>query len=363
MNIIIMHQTVTNHDAIGNDIEAMYILLSEKCDCFVYAENCMNKNVKYINHKSLLSVLENKDSVIIYHHSVYWAKGEELLKRARGRIIFRYHNITPAEFFEPYNRDYYEQCQKGREQTVRYVNDYKDAFWMAASCYNMEDLPDIPKEKIAVCPPFHKIETWAQASPDEKILKRLIESNALNVLVVGRIVPNKGHGFLLEVLETFKRAYDIKIRLHVIGKFDPSLSKYNEEIKSYMKAHDLEDSVSLIGEINDETLLAYYLGADFLLCASEHEGFCVPLIEAGYFGLPVIALHACAVPETLGNNQVVLKKEQQEFAAAVRILCDNTAYQDYLIAEGKKNYQDRFSFEVIKQTFITAFAKGTGIKI
>ena len=51
MDIVIMHQTVTKHDAIGNDIEAMYLLLKQKHNCFVYAENFLpSNNFRFFTH-------------------------------------------------------------------------------------------------------------------------------------------------------------------------------------------------------------------------------------------------------------------------------------------------------------------------
>ena len=99
-----MHQTVTGHDAIGNDIEAIFKLLNAQGRrCVVFANNTLNKQVTYIEESELDSVLQEEDNIILYHHSVYWEQGFEILKKAKAKIVFRYHNITPPAFFEPYN--------------------------------------------------------------------------------------------------------------------------------------------------------------------------------------------------------------------------------------------------------------------
>lgn len=358
INVIIMHQTVTSHDAIGNDIEAMYFLLKNNYKCSVYALNQFNKSLDYISEQELDNLILKKETVVIYHHSVYWEKGYEILKRVKGRIIFRYHNITPAEFFEQYNDFHYTQCKIGREQTQTYIKEFPEAFWISDSYYNAEDLQEVKENKLLVCPPFHKIEQWANSIPDEKILKELMENDEINLLFVGRVVPNKGHLMLLDILRVYCLNYSKKVKLRIIGKFDESLEKYTDLVKHCLNDYGVNGMVEFIGEINDSTLLAYYLGSDFLICTSEHEGFCVPIIEAQYFGLPVIALNECAVPETLGPRQIILEKNSAEFAAAIHVLYNNQKYQKFLQKQGRENYDKRFSNEIISKIFLKALQKG-----
>ena len=116
--------------------------------------------------------------------------------------------------------------------------------------------------------------------------------------------------------------------------------------------------MEFIGEINDATLLAYYLGSDMLVCASEHEGFCVPIVEAQYMGLPILALGECAVPETIGREQLVLEKRPEVFAAAIHVLQHHSDYREYVIEKGIQNVQQRFSQASIRKCFLEAFEKG-----
>jgi len=51
---------------------------------------------------------------------------------------------------------------------------------------------------------------------------------------------------------------------------------------------------------------------------SEHEGFCVPLIEAMYFGIPVLAFDSSAVTETVGNAGIIFK--QKHFPSAAHLM-------------------------------------------
>ncbi len=352
MKIVLMHQTVTNHDAIGNDIEIMYGIIKEHYECYVYAQNCFNSHVEYITDEKLEEVLLLEDNLIIYHHSVFWEKGEEFLKKAKAKIIFRYHNITPEVFFEGYNEHHYSQCKQGRIQTVRLAQNFKDALWLCDSWYNAEDVKDyIFLDKIAICPPFNKMEEWVNKIPDEQILKELLHSQTINLLFVGRVAPNKGHLQLLDVLYHFCKNYEESIKLRIVGKFDDGLPKYNDLIRNKIETLGLGGRVEFIGEINDATLMSYYLGSDIFVCLSEHEGFCVPLIEANYFEIPVLAKDTSAIYETMGKNQLVLKEDTKEYAAAIHIIMKNDRARTMLIQSGKKNYNLRFTFNEISKVF------------
>ena len=57
----------------------------------------------------------------------------------------------------------------------------------------------------------------------------------------------------------------------------------------------------LAGGLAQDELNAAYAEADVMLTLSEHEGFCVPLLEAFHFGLPVVAAPAGAVPDVAGG--------------------------------------------------------------
>lgn len=363
MKIILMHQTVTKHDAIGNDIEVMFHILNENNDCKVYSQNGFNNKLLYIEKEELYDILNDLQSLIIYHHSVYWEEGEEILRRHKGRIIIRYHNITPPIFFQKYNLFHYEQCDKGRKQTRRLAREFENAIWLVDSNYNAEDIMDVEKKRIDICPPFNKIEKWAKGKPEEGVLKGLLQDDKVNLLFVGRIAPNKGHLFLLDIVHNYCINFDTNIKLRIIGKFDDGLKEYNREITSKITAYGLEDNIEFIGEINDSLLISYYLGSDFFLCVSEHEGFCVPVPEAQFFQLPVIARNISALPETLGEDQIILDDNIMKYSAAINILYKNEKYKNFIRENGLRNYNKRFTYTRILERFKNILENRMGVKL
>ena len=108
------------------------------------------------------------------------------------------------------------------------------------------------------------------------------------------------------------------------------------------------ENVLFTGHIPFPDILAYYHVADLFLCMSEHEGFCVPLVEAMYFGVPILAYRACAVPDTLGDSGILLDKKDPVEAAMVadRILTD-TSLRRELVARQRRRQQD-FSYGAVR---------------
>ncbi|MCI6913975.1 MAG: glycosyltransferase [Lachnospiraceae bacterium] len=347
MKILMMHQTVTSHDAIGNDIEKMYLYLSQDYNCQVFAQNKFNDRVEYIEEKDLVEELSKPENVVIYHHSVYWEMGEALLAQAKCKVVFKYHNITPAHFFEEYNDFHFEQCKKGREQTKRLIENFPTAIWLNDSIYNSKEIEGVPEERKYIVPPFNKVEEWKTKKPNEQLLDQLLTSDEKNILFVSRVAPNKGHLDLVEILRLCLINYGVKFHLRIIGKFDDGLQKYNSLIFNKIKENQLDGYIEFIGEVNDSDLLSYFLGSDVYLSYSKHEGFCVPVIEAQYLHLPVIALDACAVKETMGSEQVTLDEKLENYAAAIELICTDSSVKNYLIAEGEKNFKNRFTDDII----------------
>ena len=90
------------------------------------------------------------------------------------------------------------------------------------------------------------------------------------------------------------------------------------------------------GSVSESELVGWYEAADVFVCVSEHEGFCVPLVEAMGFGVPVVAFGAAAVPETLGGAGLVLEEKSpvSVASAVVRVLSDSVV-REGLVARGR----------------------------
>ncbi len=356
--VLIVHGTITTHDAIGNDIAAMYELLSRRYVCRCFAINARNAELTYVDESGARDIIMDDNALVIFHHSVYWQMIEDMLQGHRCRLVIRYHNITPPEFFQFYNESLYQTCKLGREQTDRLLKKFPEAYWLADSEYNARDLGG---REVTVCPPFNKVEEWDSHTPDEELLRSLRDEKRFKLLFVGRMVPNKGHFMLADIVSAYMGRYGDQIKLYIIGK--PFRGKYGREVLDKIERQGIQNNIEFIGEISDSILMSYYLGCDIYINVSDHEGFCVPIVEAQKFMLPVIAKNSSAVGETLGEHQILLGDEVEDYVNEIHEIMKDRDRREQLRAWGYKNYRERFSYNAISDIFKRFLEEKVGVEL
>lgn len=119
MKAMLLNQIIGRHEAFGNDIAHMSEILGRKHEVAVYCDNLFNPELPQISREELIDIGQDEQNLLIYHHNNYWEEGEEILDSTRAKVIVKYHNITPASFFEPYSEKVSMSHKKGREQTRR----------------------------------------------------------------------------------------------------------------------------------------------------------------------------------------------------------------------------------------------------
>jgi glycosyltransferase involved in cell wall biosynthesis len=169
-------------------------------------------------------------------------------------------------------------------------------------------------------------------------------------LFVGRVVPNKAIHSLVAALAAYRHGFDPSARLTVVGSL--GLGGYVGAVRRLVDRLELADACTLTGPVSDDELRQHWIDADVFVCLSEHEGFCVPVVEAMASGLPVVALDATAVGETLGDGGVLLPRAQPTFVAAAvhRVVRDATVRAD-LVARGRQRAQ-AFAPEITAQRLL-----------
>ena len=137
----------------------------------------------------------------------------------------------------------------------------------------------------------------------------------MNFLFVGRIAPNKKIEDHIFLAEHYKRYVDAYYRFIFVGRYD-AVPRYYAMIRALItNFHMLEERFIFTGPVPDEELAVYYRRAAVYISLSEHEGFCVPLVEAMAADVPILAYAAAAVPETLGGAGVQFAPKDLEQAA------------------------------------------------
>jgi len=365
MNIAILSRSIVHHDAIGTDIRHMYRLFNRRHVCHVYAEYLMDDTLQPMDLEELHQLASDPDNLLIYHHSIAWPRMEPLLRQARAKVVIKYHNITPPHFFRAYDEHLTTQCRKGRRQTRQFARRKHGFLWMGDSMFNLRDAGVAGRPGTAVVPPFNNTEHWRSVTPQPDLLRRLVEDPKVNLLFVGRLAPNKGLDFLLAIVADFVQRYDRNIALHLVGKRDGTLAAFYDLLDGMVHIHELDDVVHWHGEVDDASLLAYYLGSDFYMNCSQHEGFCVPIVEAQSLHLPILARCSGVSSETLKDDQLILGEDVSEYSAAIHLLSrpEQAPSRDFLRAAGLVSYEQRFRNTVIEKLFRETLQEWTGVEI
>ncbi len=315
MQIHQMVASLTFGDAIGN--QAIYVqslLRGRGFDSEIFAEaadSILSGRARDLEEYESFSSPEN---VLILHFSI-GSKAASLAERLADKLMLVYHNITPAHFFTPYSRKIAVQCLRGRRELARLRE--RASLAVGVSEYNRQELEDLGFESTAVLPfLFDPERLTASANP---VITRMYDDDMANFLFVGRVTPNKRFEDLMKIVKVYQRSIDRKCRLLCVGQFR-DVERYYERL--IRLADDLElPRVEFPGQVSTEDLVAFYRVADVFLCMSEHEGFCVPLLEAFQMGVPVVAYDAGAVAETLGGAGILVhEKKFDEIAELASLL-------------------------------------------
>jgi glycosyltransferase involved in cell wall biosynthesis len=350
--IAILSPNITSADAVSNDVLAMQRLLSERGhEVRIFADSSSVAQEEIGSSAAALSYLTSPEDVLIYHHSIGWDAGVEIFKAALCRRIIKYHNVTPPEFFEGVSEHHQNLCRNGRSQ-VKDIIECRPDLVISASFFNQADLIAAGSQdgKTFVVPPFNHADKLHAGVASLEILDRY-RDGSVNLLAVGGVRPNKGHAALIEAFAIYSYEFNGAARLFVVGA--ETFGSYAMILRQLVDAWDLGSRIVFTGEVSDESLKAYYLVADALLTTSEHEGFCVPLVEAMAMRVPIIAYESTAIPETAQDSGLILdRRDPYLMAQSIDCLLGDEDTKMALIARGAERYEQCFSNQAIEKQFL-----------
>jgi glycosyltransferase involved in cell wall biosynthesis len=348
MRIAILTPSLTTADAVSNDV------LGER--------DALKRNGNDVRVFSDLapvrSFLRNPEDVLIYHHSRGWHPGVQLVRELSCRRVIKYHNVTPAEFFAGFSRTDQDLCERGRRELTDLAAAQCELY-LSDSSFNMQELIAIGADpsKSFVVPPFHHIDRLSTITANQETLKTY-SGDTTNILTVGRLVPNKNVHHLIEVFAYYHYDNNNNSRLIIVGKGGEGFSPYSKLLHRVVEQLGLTKAVVFTGGVSDEMLKAYYLVADAFVTVSEHEGFCVPLVEAMSMKLPITAYASTAIPETVGDAGIVwTERNPMLIAESINLFVRDSSVRDALGRRGYRRYESMFTNAKAEEIFLQALSK------
>ena len=358
MKIALLTPVLVSGDAVSNDVIGMWSALrNHGYDSEIFANEWTVDDVCIHSATQLETAIAEPEDILIYHFSVGWEEGLRAISAGRYHKVVKYHNVTPPEYFEGVDEEYASVCRAGREMLKDVAQSEADLF-LSDSAYNMAELAEgrASLDRSFVLPPFHRIDRLLEANCDLDVLERFSDGMT-NILMVGRIVPNKAHVQLITSFAAYHRHYNEASRLLIVGKHDPRLGVYTDSIHSAIVDMRLQKHVVFTDEVSDTELKSCLLAAHAFAITSEHEGFCVPLVEAMAHCIPIAAYGSTAVTETVaGAGLVWPEKDPYVLAASLHQITSNDVIAEGLGRLGWLRYDSEFRNEVIEARFFEIMA-------
>jgi glycosyltransferase involved in cell wall biosynthesis len=341
--------SVVEHDAVSNHtFEAQRLLrtmgFESEIYCKIIGPGCDDK----VHSLAALPVHDDGSQWLLYQCSIGSPAGEVFAAHPAPKLL-DYHNITPAALVARWIPPLGEESRLGRRQLAAYAPLVHAAF--ADSGFNAAELAAAGYRNPSVVPVMRP-GAHHEAEPDEAVLARLSQAKregGADWLFVGQVAPHKAQHDIVKAFACYRRAYDPRARLHLVGR--EMGDGYRNALRAFAASIGLADAVDIAGSVSSGALTAYYRSADVFVCCSDHEGFCVPIIEAMHRGVPVVAYAAAAVPETVGRSGVLLEsKDPNLVAAAVHHLLGDDVRRAQAVAAGREQ-AERYTVDGARSAF------------
>lgn len=336
-------------DACGNDVLAIDRMLHEENIESIIVTGEIGKGVTSRNAVLWDNMPPLKETDIILYHFATSSFISDKLPDLPGKKVLVYHNVTPPHFFTPYSKQSAMISQQGLDEVCRLKAciDY----CIADSDFNKQDLLDIGYHcPIYVCPIVIKFSDYDQP-PSKSVIQRYKDGNTVNLIFVGRLAPNKKQSDIIRGFAYYNLHRNMQSRLFLVGSGEKE--SYAEELKKYAAKLKVDERVVFTGHIPFSEILGYYEASDVFICMSEHEGFCVPLVEAMKFGLPIVAYNSTAIPYTLGGSGIMVDDKSPQFISlVVDYVVKHQEFKNHVISEQSKRLLD-FQYDVVKKDFLS----------
>jgi len=314
-------------DAIGHEVLGIQRVLRDAgYESAIYVETADPRlEERTADYREMVGGIRPEDLLI--HHFSIGSRASRTAYALPGRMALIYHNITPPKYFIGVHKDLVKLCFRGRRELTAYIDRCELA--LGDSEYNRRELEDLgfPRTGVLpVVPDFAHLEV-----PPDRARVSAFDDAWTNIMFVGRVIPNKKFENVIRAFHVYRTRHNPRARLLLVGSYS-GFERYLAMLQGLVARLGTPD-VHFLGHVSNEELTALYDTADLFLCASEHEGFCVPLIEAFYKGVPVLAFAATAVPATMDGGGVLYDTtDPGEIARLMEVVLDDQRMEEAVVA-------------------------------
>jgi glycosyltransferase involved in cell wall biosynthesis len=333
-------------DAIGHEVLGIQRVLRDAgYDSDIFVETADPRLEPQTRDYRELIDASHPDNLLLHHFSI-GSKASRTAYAVPDRMALIYHNITPPEYFAGVHRTLARQCFRGRREIHAYVDRCDLA--LGDSEFNRQDLEAFGFPRTAVLPVVPDFGHLDQ--PPDGLVAQQFNDEWTNIMFVGRVIANKKIDDLIRFFHAYHTTRNPRSRLLIVGVFS-LFERYFAALTHLAQELNLTN-VHFVGHVSDAELVAYYELADLFLCASEHEGFCVPLVEAFYKQVPVLAYAATAVPATMDGEGVLFEDKDPRYVAALMdAILSDAMLQDAIVA-GQLEAVDRLRARDFRGTLL-----------
>ncbi len=314
-------------DAIGHEVLGIRRVLREAgyvSEIFVETADSRLEHLTR-DYRDLAS-FSRPDNILIHHFSI-GSRASRIAYALPDRMVLVYHNITPPEYFVDVHPLLVRQCYRGRRELSAYAERCDLA--LGDSEFNRKELEAMGFPRTAVLPVVPGF-SHLDVAPDRRVAAEFDDAWT-NVIFVGRVIPNKRIDDVIRLFHAYQWLFNPRSRLLLVGSYS-GFDRYHAMLQELV-ARLGTNGVRFLGHVSNAELAACYDVADVFLCASEHEGFCVPLVEAFFEGIPVVAYAATAVPATMDGAGVLYSaKDPAHVGALIDQVVSNAALRDQVVA-------------------------------
>lgn len=303
--------TLSYGDAIGHEVLGIQrVLRSAGYESEIFVETADERLESHTHDFRDLLEVSRPENLLLHHFSI-GSRASRVAFALPDRMTLVYHNITPPEYFVGVHEQLVRLCYHGRRELEAYVD--RVALALGDSEYNRQELEatGFPRTGVLpVVPSFSHLEV-----PAHRFFTSRFDDEWTNVIFVGRVIPNKKIEDVITAFAAYQARFNPRSRLIFVGGYS-AFEHYFAMLQDVVRRLGVRE-VHFLGHVTNEELVSVYELADVFLCASEHEGFCVPIVEAFHMGVPVVAFAATAVPATMDGAGVLYHTKDPLHVAAL----------------------------------------------